>query len=249
MNLSLNRIKSQNQMTNIYIGSALLILSILDVFLNSFFRINISGSLPGNLSIFFPLILGFLGLSYLRTEYSGYKFLDSINKNINTTNFNAFLTLFITFAILKAFPPALSWMVLDANISGDTKEACTGTGACWTYIKVWFKRFMYGMYPNELHWRINSAFLLVIGLGFVGYFFKENLKKGALNLILNCAELSPHKKVLIVAENEKFGWYDKFVAKIVQKYCTELEIATNLLKIGEPTEENSYKIKKLYIFL
>ena len=41
MNLSLNRIKSQNQMTNIYIGSALLILSILDVFLNSFFRINI----------------------------------------------------------------------------------------------------------------------------------------------------------------------------------------------------------------
>ena len=87
MNLSLNRIKSQNQMTNIYIGSALLILSILDVFLNSFFRINISGSLPGNLSIFFPLILGFLGLSYLRTEYSGYKFLDSLNKNINTTNF------------------------------------------------------------------------------------------------------------------------------------------------------------------
>ena len=83
MNLSLNRIKSQNQMTNIYIGSALLILSILDVFLNSFFRINISGSLPGNLSIFFPLILGFLGLSYLRTEYSGYKFLDSLNKNIN----------------------------------------------------------------------------------------------------------------------------------------------------------------------
>ena len=112
MNLSLNRIKSQNQMTNIYIGSALLILSILDVFLNSFFRINISGSLPGNLSIFFPLILGFLGLFYLRTEYSGYKFLDSLNKNINTTNFNAFLTLFITFAILKAFPPALSWMVL-----------------------------------------------------------------------------------------------------------------------------------------
>ena len=41
MNLSLNRIKSQNQMTNIYIGSALLILSILDVFLNSFRRCEI----------------------------------------------------------------------------------------------------------------------------------------------------------------------------------------------------------------
>ena len=36
---------------------------------------------------------------------------------------------------------------------------------------------MYGMYPNDLHWRINSAFILVIGLGFMGYFFKDNLKK------------------------------------------------------------------------
>ena len=43
MNLSLNRIKSQNQMTNIYIGSTLLILCLLDVFLNSFFKEFISG--------------------------------------------------------------------------------------------------------------------------------------------------------------------------------------------------------------
>ena len=60
--------------------------------------------------------------------------------------------------------------------------------------------------------------------------FKENLKKGALNLILNCAELLPQQKVLIVAENEKFGWYDKFVSRIIKKYCTELDIAADLLK-------------------
>ena len=77
--------------------------------------------------------------------------------------------------------------------------------------------------------------------------FKENLKKGALNLILNCAELSPHKKVLIVAENEKFGWYDKFVAKIVQKYCTELEIAANLLMIEEPTERKFLQNTKIIL--
>ena len=45
-------------------------------------------------------------------------------------------TLIIVFTILKVLPPAMSWMVLDANISGDTKQACTGTGACWTYIKL-----------------------------------------------------------------------------------------------------------------
>ena len=74
---------------------------------------------------------------------------------------------------------------------------------------------------------------------------KKNLKKGALNLILNCAELTPNQRVLIVAENEKFGWYDKFVAKIVKKYCTELEIPANLLNIEEPSKEAAFRIKEL----
>ena len=102
-------------------------------------------------------------------EYSGIKLVDSINKHINPSNFNALLTLLIIFTVLKAIPPALSWMVLDANISGDTKAACTGTGACWTYIKVWFKRFMYGMYPNEQIWRVNLAFIFLVVLAFVGF--------------------------------------------------------------------------------
>ena len=177
MNISLSKIKTSNPITNIYIGSFLLSLAIFDVFVYSFFDLNITSFLPGNLNLFFPLIIGFIGLTFIRMEYSGIKLVDNINKHINPSNFNALLTLLIIFTVLKAIPPALSWMVLDANISGDTKAACTGTGACWTYIKVWFKRFMYGMYPNELHWRINSAFILVIALGFVGYFFKENLKK------------------------------------------------------------------------
>ena len=74
---------------------------------------------------------------------------------------------------------------------------------------------------------------------------KKNLKKGALNLILNCAELTPNQRVLIVAENEKFGWYDKFVAKIVKKYCTESEIPANLLNIEEPSKEAAFRIKEL----
>jgi general L-amino acid transport system permease protein len=166
-----------NFKTYLPIGLLLIFISLLDVFLNSFFKINITSSLPGNFSLFSPLILGLIGLQLIRIEYSGIKYIDLLNKNINNNNFNALLTLLIIFCIFKAFPPALSWMILDANISGDTKDACTGTGACWTYIKVWLRRFMYGMYPNELHWRINSAFILVIGLGFAGYFFKDNLKK------------------------------------------------------------------------
>ena len=176
-NISFSKIQSKNKSTNIYIGLLLLFICIFDVFINSFFNVNFTSNLPENLSLFLPLIIGFIAFGILRMEYTGIKLIDSLNQNINTNNFNAILTLLIIFSLLKATPPALSWMLLDANISGDTKEACTGTGACWTYIKVWFKRFMYGMYPNELHWRINSAFILVIALGFVGYFFKENMKK------------------------------------------------------------------------
>ncbi len=168
---------NNNFAKNFYLGSVLILISILDVFINSFFKFNITSQLPGSISFFLPLILGTIGFYLIRSDYTGLKSLDSLNKNINTSNFNAILTLLIIFIIIKATPPSLSWMVLDANISGDSKDACTGTGACWTYIKVWFRRFMYGMYPNELHWRINTAFLLVIVLGILGLFATEKLKK------------------------------------------------------------------------
>ena len=163
--------------TNIYLGSLLILISLVDVFLNSFFKLNLTSFFPGLISLFLPLILGTVGLYLIRIDYTGIRQLDILNKNVNTSNFNAVLTLLIIFLIIKALPPSMSWMILDANISGDSRDACTGTGACWTYIKVWFKRFMYGMYPNELHWRVNAAFILVIALGTLGFFAKEKLKK------------------------------------------------------------------------
>ena len=168
---------SKNFTTNLYLGSFLILVSLIDVTLNSFFKLNFTNFLPGTISFFLPLILGTIGLYLIRSDYTGLKQLDILNKNVNTSNFNAVLTLLIIFLIIKAIPPSMSWMILDANISGDSREACTGTGACWTYIKVWFKRFMYGMYPNELHWRINAAFILVIVLGMAGLLATEKLKK------------------------------------------------------------------------
>ena len=166
-----------NIQTVLITGVFLITISILDVFLNSFFKFNLMSFLPDKISLVAPLLFGMIGMQLIRIEYSGNKYLDILNKNINNSNFNAALTLLIIFLIFKAIPPSLSWMILDANISGETKDACTGTGACWTYIKVWFRRFMYGMYPNEQHWRINTAFLLVIGLGTFGLFATEKMKK------------------------------------------------------------------------
>ena len=167
--INLIRPSKDNLQSNLYLGSFLVGISLLDIFLNSFFKVNFTSFLPSILSFILPFVLGMLGLHLIRIEFSGIKNLDRLNKNINTNNFNAVLTLLIIFLIIKAIPPVMNWMILDANISGDSKDACTGSGACWTYIKVWFKRFMYGMYPNEQIWRVNLAFIFLIFLAFVGF--------------------------------------------------------------------------------
>ena len=166
-----------NLNTFLYLGSFLFFFSILDVFLNSFFSLNLTGFLPNFLSFILPLILGFIGLYFIRIEFSGIKKLDLFNKNINTNNFNAILSLIIIFVIIKSTPPLLSWFVIDASFAGDSKDVCTGSGACWTYIKVWIRRFMYGMYPNTEQWRINLSFIALAILGSAGYFASNKLKK------------------------------------------------------------------------
>ena len=132
----------ENLNTYLYIGSFLFFVSIFDVFLGSFFKINITSFLPNFISFLAPLIFGIIGLHLIRIEFSGISKLDQLNKNINTNTFNAILTLLIIFVVIKSIPPTLSWFFIDANFSGDTKEACTGSGACWTYIKIFLRRFI-----------------------------------------------------------------------------------------------------------
>ena len=73
----------------------------------------------------------------------------------------------------------------------------------------------------------------------------KNLKLGAFNLLLNCAELSAKHKILIVAENEKLGWYDEFIALVIKECCDELSIKSEILNVGEPSDEIYNRIKKI----
>ena len=91
-----------NLYTYLYIGVFLFFISIFDVSLNSFFSINLTSFLPGSLSFILPLILGFMGLHLIRIEFTGSKIIDALNKNINTSTFNAALTLLIIFIVIKA---------------------------------------------------------------------------------------------------------------------------------------------------
>ena len=167
----------ENIKTYVPIGLFLVSISFFDVFINAFFNFNLMAFLPSQISYFLPLILGFIGFYLIRIEFSGVSSLDILNKNINSNNFNALLTLFTIFIIIKSIPPMLDWFILDANFVGNSKEDCTGDGACWVFIKVWFNRFMYGLYPDAEQWRINAAFLILFVIVGASFFVSEKLKK------------------------------------------------------------------------
>ena len=159
------------------LGSIFVIFAFLDISANTFLNRTITGFLPQTLSFLIPLLFGFFGFYLIRIEFSGIRFLDKLNKNINSSNFNAFLTLLILFIIIKAISPLMNWLILEANFAGSSKDDCTGNGACWVFIKVWFNRLMYGLYPDVEQWRVNSAFILLFALVGIAFFVPQKIKK------------------------------------------------------------------------
>jgi len=174
----INLLKPDNKNLPLYLtlGGVFFAFGILDFYLKNFLNINITSFLPRIVNFFIPLIFAVIGLHLIRIEFSGIKILDSLNKNINTSNFNAVLSVSIILLLIFGVPPLLNWLIFDATIVGDTKEACTGGGACWVYIKVWFNRFMYGMYPNAEQWRVNVTFIAVLVFIGAGFFVPTRLR-------------------------------------------------------------------------
>ena len=179
-------LKPNKEKLNLYmfLGALFFALGIYDITSNSFFDKNVTSFLPTALSFFTPLFFGFLGLHLIRIEYSGNKILDSLNKNINLNWFNGILTLLVIFILIKMIPGLLNWIFFEANFSGTSKEECTGSGACWVFINVWFERLMYGLYPNEQIWRINIAFIALIFTVGAAFFVSPKNKKYIIIFLL-----------------------------------------------------------------
>ena len=175
--------KNLNQNTLIFFGLALTLLSFLDVVLLSVFDFDLL-DLKGSISIFLPLIIGFIGLFYIRFDHTNYAFINKINKSINNDWFNSILTILVILGILKFTPILLNWFFFEATFVGEAKEDCTGNGACWVFINVWLERFIYGLYPNEEIWRLNTAFLLLIFTIISAFFVNQKIKKYIISKII-----------------------------------------------------------------
>ena len=184
MNLHIIKPSKDNLYIYLAIGISLLSIGFIDILFNNFLNFNITGFLPSIISYISPLILGTFGLYFIRIEYSGNKTLDRINKNLNSSNINAILSLIVIFILIKYVPSLLNWFFFDANFLGSTKEDCTGDGACWVFIRVWLNRFMYGMYPDAEQWRINISFLvLFISIGSI-FILSDRFKKYVILFLL-----------------------------------------------------------------
>ena len=184
MKLNLVKPNKENLNTFVTLGSVLILLGFFDFLANTFLDLNFTGFLPGGLSFLTPIIIGVIGLHFIRIEFSGNRLLDKINTNFNSSNFNAFLSLLVIFALIKYIPPILNWFIFDADFAGNTKQDCTSGGACWVFVKVWLNRFVYGMYPDTEQWRINTAFFMLFALVGASFFVPAKLKKYLLIFLL-----------------------------------------------------------------
>lgn len=91
-----------------------------------------------------------------------FNLIKSLKKNLFSSWFDSLVTLFFIYLLFQIIPPLLSWTIFDANFIGSSREACTGAGACWVFVKVRFYQFIYGFYPEVDVWRVNIC---------LGYFF------------------------------------------------------------------------------
>ncbi|RKZ50947.1 MAG: amino acid ABC transporter permease [Candidatus Parabeggiatoa sp. nov. 3] len=84
-----------------------------------------------------------------------------LQKNLFSSVFNTILTFFSLYLLYLIIPPIVQWGFINADWVGESRDACSSGGACWVFVNVRFSQFIYGFYPPEAYWRVNTAFILL----------------------------------------------------------------------------------------
>lgn len=92
----------------------------------------------------------------------GARALEWLKRNLFGSLFNTLLSLVVLALAMLILPPLFRWAVTNASISGVTKAACSGDGACWTFIRMRLPLFFYGLYPSNEYWRVDLAFAALV---------------------------------------------------------------------------------------
>lgn len=87
-------------------------------------------------------------------------------ENLFSSPVNGIGTLLAIAFIVWALTPLIRFTIVDAVWNGADRSACAkASGACWAYVKAYLPQFIYGRYPIDERWRVDTVFLLLaIGL-------------------------------------------------------------------------------------
>ena len=86
-----------------------------------------------------------------------------LKNNLFSSLSNTVLTLVSVYFLYLFIDSAINWFVLDAVVDANDKPGCRkqGDGACWAVITRRFDQFIYGFYPIDERWRLDTSFVLL----------------------------------------------------------------------------------------
>ncbi len=106
-----------------------------------------------------------------------------MRENLFSSWLNSILTLISLYVVWTVLSAVISYTIINANFVGTSQADCTGTGACWVFIKARFGQNMYGFYPESERWRVDLGYVLgAIGLVLVLTDIVKNKKWPAIYL-------------------------------------------------------------------
>ncbi len=95
-----------------------------------------------------------------------------LKENLFSSWGNAALTVLSIAFLAYILPGFIDWAVMKSVWNASSLAECReiiaarhgegATGACWAVVNERFNQLMYGFYPDELRWRPNIAFLLLV---------------------------------------------------------------------------------------
>jgi general L-amino acid transport system permease protein len=108
--------------------------------------------------------------------------IDWLHRNLFSSLSNTLITLLVLALLWLVVPPFFNWAVEKATLAGSSKDACTGDGACWTFIKLRLHTFLWGHYPTAEMWRLAVAAALLVA--FAAPVMRDRIRHRGIYLVL-----------------------------------------------------------------
>ncbi|EPJ48630.1 MAG: polar amino acid ABC transporter permease [Osedax symbiont Rs1] len=83
-----------------------------------------------------------------------------IRRNLFNSPVDTIVTLAISALLITYIPLILDWLYFSAVFSGATRAACNPSAACWIPIINFMDYYIYGPFPIDQRWRVDTSFVL-----------------------------------------------------------------------------------------